>query len=134
MAPEPLDDATRARMRRQKRRDTNLEMQVRRRLYAAGRRYRVDFRPEKSLRCRADIVFLRAKVAVFIDGCFWHGCPIHATQPKNNSTWWRAKLDANMDRDRRHSAALTALGWTVLRFWEHEDPTVIATKIQDLLR
>ncbi|PHV68458.1 very short patch repair endonuclease [Williamsia muralis] len=116
-------------MQTQRRRDTKVELQVRRRLHAAGLRYRVDFRPEASLRCRGDIVFTRPRVVVFIDGCFWHGCPVHATQPKNNVEWWRKKLDANMDRDRRNSAALESLGWGVLRFWEHESPVGISQTI-----
>lgn len=85
-----------------------------------GYRYRVDYRPEKSLRCRGDLVFTKRKVIVFVDGCFWHGCPLHATSPKNNADWWREKLDANVKRDARNSVALSDLGWTVVRIWEHE--------------
>jgi DNA mismatch endonuclease (patch repair protein) len=76
-----------------------------------------------------DIVFPKAKIAVFLDGCFWHGCPEHATQPKANAAWWREKLDRNMDRDRETTEHLIGLGWTVLRFWEHEPPTAIAHQI-----
>ncbi len=129
MAPEPLDDSIRRRMQTQRRRDTKVELQVRRLLHAAGFRYRVDFRPEASLRCRGDIVFTRSRVVVFIDGCFWHGCPAHSTQPKNNATWWREKLGSNIERDRRNSAALRLRGWRVLRFWEHEGPEQIVHKI-----
>src|ERR1700748_3011780 len=100
--PEPLDDVVRRRMERQARRDTSIEIGVRRRLHGFGYRYRVDFRLESTLRCRGDIVFTRRRVVVFIDGCFWHGCPIHATAPKNNAEWWRDKLTANVARDERN--------------------------------
>lgn len=118
--PEPLDNVVRRRMQRQRRRDTSLELNIRRRLHALGYRFRVDYRMASSLRCRGDVVFTRQKVVVFVDGCFWHGCPEHATTPKNNAAWWKAKLTANVERDRRNSAALEALGWTVVRIWEHE--------------
>lgn len=131
--PEPLNDDIRRRMRRQVRRDTKVELQIRKRLHAMGYRYRVDFRPEKSLRCRGDMVFTSRKVVVFIDGCFWHGCPIHATSPANNAAWWREKLASNVDRDRRNTAALESLGWTVMRVWEHEAPEVAVARIADLL-
>jgi len=106
-------------MQTQRRRDTSLELEVRQALHKLGYRYRVDFRPEQTLRCRGDIVFPRRKVIVFIDGCFWHGCPVHATSPANNAEWWREKLAANVERDRRNTQALEALGWDVLRVWEH---------------
>ncbi|MED5801240.1 very short patch repair endonuclease [Gordonia sp. Z-3] len=128
-SPEPLDDAVRRRMQKQQRRDTSVELSVRRLLHAGGFRYRVDYRPSSTLRCRGDIVFTRARVVVFIDGCFWHGCPQHATQPKNNAQWWREKLDANMARDIRSAAALEGRGWHVLRFWEHEEPGDIVDRI-----
>lgn len=121
MSPEPPDDVVRRRMLRQRRRDTGTEWAIRRRLHAAGFRYRVDVRPDVSLRCRGDIVFARAKVVVFIDGCFWHGCPLHGTQPKKNAEWWRDKLAKNVERDRRNTENLMALGWCVVRVWEHED-------------
>ncbi|MFJ6096611.1 very short patch repair endonuclease [Williamsia muralis] len=121
-------------MQLQRRRDTKKEWQVRRRLHAAGLRYRVDFRPEASLRCRGDIVFTRSRVVVFIDGCFWHGCPVHATQPRNNAKWWREKLNANIERDRRNSAALRLLGWRVLRFWEHEHPDKVVRCIVEAIQ
>lgn len=118
--PEPLDDVIRRRMQRQRRRDTALEIEIRKALHGRGHRFRVDFRMEPALRTRGDIVFTRQRVVVFIDGCFWHGCPEHATAPKNNPEWWRAKLDANVARDRRVDERLEQLGWTVLRIWEHE--------------
>lgn len=131
--PEPLDDVIRRRMRRQRRRDTTLEIEIRRRLHAAGYRFRVDHRLEQSLRVRGDIVFTRRRVVVFIDGCFWHGCPLHATEPKNNAEWWREKLAANIDRDRRTRSELEVLGWTVVQVWEHEPPETAVEAIRALL-
>jgi len=116
-------------MRRQRRRDTSLELEVRRRLHRLGFRYRVDHRPEPGLRIRGDLVFTRRKVVVFVDGCFWHGCPEHATTPRNNAEWWRKKLDANMERDRRNRAALRELGWTVIVVWEHESAEVATQRL-----
>jgi DNA mismatch endonuclease, patch repair protein len=74
-------------------------------------------------------VFTRRRVVVFVDGCFWHGCPLHATEPKNNAEWWREKLAANMARDRRHDEELTSAGWTVLRIWEHENADVAIRRV-----
>lgn len=118
--PTASSAAVRARMQKQRRRDTDAEMQVRRRLHAAGIRYRVDSKPEPDLRTRGDIVWRGLRVVVFIDGCYWHGCPLHATRPKANAQWWARKLDGNVATDRRNDAALTARGWLVLRYWEHE--------------
>jgi DNA mismatch endonuclease (patch repair protein) len=129
--PEASSPVVRARMQRQRRRDTKPEVEVRRLLHAAGIRFRVDARLEPDLRVRGDIVWRGRKVVVFVDGCFWHGCPRHATQPKANADWWRDKLAANVARDRRTDAELAARGWRVLRYWEHEPPTEVAT---DLLR
>lgn len=128
--PEPLDDSIRHRMQRQRRRDTALEVDIRQRLHRAGFRFRVDYRLEKSLRCRGDIVFTRRKVVVFVDGCFWHGCPLHGTRPANNAAWWEEKLRANAERDVRNTRGLKALGWTVVRVWEHEDAADAAIRIQ----
>lgn len=111
-----------------RRRDTKPELAVRRALHSAGFRYRVDHRPSLELRTRADIVFTRQRIAVFIDGCFWHGCPVHATLPKRNSDYWVPKLQRNVERDLETTSRLETLGWVVLRFWEHErvDSTVEA--------
>lgn len=86
--------------------------------------------PEPSLRCKADLVFRQARVLVFVDGCFWHGCPKHGRVPKDPTGYWGAKLSRNIERDRANNAALTALGWTVLRFWEHENPEDVAEAVE----
>ncbi|KOV64802.1 DNA mismatch repair protein Vsr [Streptomyces sp. NRRL WC-3618] len=116
-------------MSRQASKDTSAELAVRRLLYAAGLRYRVEYPVPGMPRRRIDVAFTRAKVAVLIDGCFWHGCPKHATQPKANAEWWRNKLDRNMARDRETTEHLTAEGWMVLRFWEHEAPEEVAVRV-----
>lgn len=119
----------RERFRRQQTRDTVPELAVRKLLHASGLRYNVDKVVLQQPRRRADIVFPSIRVAVFIDGCFWHRCPTHGTSPANNSDWWREKLDRNVARDRETNQLLEDQGWTVLRFWEHEDPAAIAPKV-----
>jgi len=116
-------------MERQARRDTKPELAVRRAVWRRGLRYRVDLAPLPGSRRRADLVFTRAKVAVFVDGCFWHGCPIHATTPKSNTDWWEKKLAANVRRDRDTDARLADAGWAVVRVWEHEEPEAAAERI-----
>ncbi|ART68316.1 very short patch repair endonuclease [Mycobacterium dioxanotrophicus] len=127
--PPASSEIVRSRMSRQRRRDTQPELLVRRILHSRGIRYRVDGNPEADLRCKADILWRQLHMAVFIDGCFWHGCPDHATRPKANEQWWAHKLDGNIRRDRRMDAELAARGWKVLRFWEHEDPVAVADAI-----
>ena len=133
-APEASSPAALARMRRQGRRDTKPELAIRRLLHARGLRYRVDLAPLVGIRRRADIVFTRAKVAVYVDGCFWHGCPLHATKPKANAEWWAEKLSANQARDRTTDRQLLDAGWTVLRFWEHEDAAAVADIVDRSVR
>ncbi|MFE2694190.1 very short patch repair endonuclease [Streptomyces mirabilis] len=116
-------------MSRQGSRDTAPEIAVRRLLHRAGLRYRVNVPVPGMPRRTIDIVFGKAKVAIFLDGCFWHGCPVHATHPKANAEWWRAKLDKNMARDRETTDLLHSAGWTVLRFWEHESAEDVARRI-----
>lgn len=123
-----------ARMSRQNRRDTAPEVAVRRILHAGGLRYRVNAPVPGMPRRTIDIVFPKAKVAVFLDGCFWHGCPQHATSPKSNAEWWRTKLDKNMARDTETTEHLTQEGWTVLRFWEHEPVDDVASRIAAAVR
>jgi DNA mismatch endonuclease (patch repair protein) len=116
-------------MSRQRSKDTGAELAVRRLLHAAGLRYRVEYPVPGMARRRIDVAFTRTRVAVLIDGCFWHGCPEHATRPKANAEWWREKLDRNMARDRETTEHLVAQGWTVLRFWEHESPDTVAARV-----
>ncbi|MFF7893580.1 very short patch repair endonuclease [Streptomyces sp. NPDC007907] len=113
-----------------KRRDTKPERTIRSLLHAAGKRYRVDLRLQlEGARPRPDIVFTRARVAVFVDGCFWHCCPEHGRQPGVNGGYWGPKLQRNVARDRAADAALAAAGWTVVRVWEHEAPDEAAARI-----
>lgn len=120
-------------MSAQRRRDTKPEIAIRRELHRNGLRYFVDRAPVKGVRRRADLVFPRRKVAVFVDGCFWHCCPLHATYPKNNAQWWADKLAANVLRDRDTDARLAEQGWTVIRIWEHEDPLAAAERVRNTL-
>jgi len=96
------------------------EVRLRSALHRAGFRFRKNVRPIAEVRCTADVVFPRERVAVFIDGCFWHSCPDHGTLPKTNGEWWRAKLAKTVERDASNRLALENSGWTVLRVWEHE--------------
>lgn len=117
-----------------RRRDTSPEIAVRRLVHATGLRYRVDFRLDLRRRIRPDIVFTRARVAIFIDGCFWHTCPLHGAMPKLNATYWQPKLARTVARDREADLTLTEAGWLVLRYWEHEDPAVVANQIETAVR
>lgn len=111
--------------------NTKPELEVRRALHRLGLRYRVGIAPESSLRRRADIVFTRTRIAVFIDGCFWHGCPVHGRSSFNhNAEYWPAKIAANVARDADTNAQLVQAGWRVLRYWEHENADEVATAIQ----
>lgn len=117
-------------MQRQRTRDTMPELQLRRALHAAGVRYRVDTAPLPGLRRRADVVFRPAKVAVFVDGCFWHGCPQHGTRaPHANPGYWTEKVRRNRERDADTSSRLQAAGWLVVRIWEHEDMSAAAAAV-----
>lgn len=115
------------------RRDTACELAVRSAVHRMGLRFRTDW-PLPGTRRRADLAFISAKVAVFVDGCFWHGCPQHASWPKANAGWWRAKLKGNVTRDRDTDTRLSATGWKVLRFWEHEECTAAARAIARVVR
>jgi DNA mismatch endonuclease, patch repair protein len=134
VSPILVDITTSRRMSRQRTRDTEPEVLLRRELHRRGLRYRLDAPLPGMARRRADILFTRAKVAVFVDGCFWHGCPEHKTAPTNNGAWWAAKLARNVERDRETGAHLSSLGWTVLRVWEHEDMKHAATDIERIVR
>ncbi len=132
--PIPSSDAVSKRMSRQSTRDTAPEIAIRRQLHADGFRFRVDRAPLQGLRRKADIVFTRGHVAVFIDGCFWHRCPEHGTMPASNAKWWEAKLARNVERDAETNQILTEAGWTVVRIWEHEDPNKAARRVESALR
>lgn len=120
-------------MQTQKTSGTKVELQVRSRLHARGYRFRVNRRLLPDQMFRGDIVWSGRRLVVFLDGCFWHGCPDHGTIPKANHEWWRAKIEANRDRDQRADRLLKQAGWTVLRFWEHTHPDEAVEKIIHVL-
>ncbi|HEY2062559.1 MAG TPA: very short patch repair endonuclease [Amycolatopsis sp.] len=126
--------AVRRSMQGNRSRDTSPELAVRRLVHAAGLRYRVDVRPVAALRRRADLVFTRAKVAVFVDGCFWHGCEEHYTEPATHRPYWAEKIGANRARDEDTTERLRAAGWAVLRVWEHEAPDAAAARVVAAVR
>ena len=129
----PTAHATRT-MRANRGRDTGPEISLRRALHRAGLRFRVHRRLDVSeLRVRPDIVFGPSRVAVFVDGCFWHGCPEHASWPKKNAKFWRDKIERNRERDRSQNAALEAAGWAAVRVWEHESAEDAAARIVSLV-
>ena len=130
----PSSESASRRMSNTGQRDTPAEMKIRRRRHGMELRYRVDFPVLKGLRRRADIVFTKARVAVFVDGCFWHGCPEHGTWPKSNADFWRDKIETNRRRDRDTDERLAAAGWKVIRVWEHEDPDEAAERIARRVR
>lgn len=111
-------------------RDTKPELALRRAVHALGLRYRVGIRPLAGLRRTADLVFPRAHVAVFLDGCFWHGCETHHTVAATNAGYWAEKVVRNRERDRETDRALSDAGWAVIRVWEHEDPVEAAGRIK----
>jgi len=121
-------------MRKVRQRGTKKELEIRSAIHRLGMRFRIQVAPLEGLRRHADIVFRGEKVAIFVDGCFWHGCPLHRTLPKSNTEWWRAKLEENIRRDNDTSARLEGAGWLVLRFWEHEEAGQVAQKIQHSVR
>lgn len=126
-APTPKNQAVSAQMSRMPRSSTKPELALRRELHARGMRFRVH---RRDLPGTPDVVLTRARVAVFIDGCFWHGCSLHGVVPKNNRAWWEAKLAGNAERDRRKDAELEALGWISLRFWEHATVGEVADAVE----
>ena len=135
--PKASSEAAARRMRATRQSDTEIELILKSELAAAGLRCQCNKRPVPHMRSRADFIFPTARVAVFVDGCFWHGCPKHGTSPKCNGSWWRAKLAANKERDSRCVRLLRRAGWTVLRFWEHEvkeDATRVANVVTRRVR
>lgn len=133
--PIPTSVSAQRTMRANRRSETGPEIAVRHLLHASGFRFRKDFRVDSAGRhVKADIVFTRRRLAIFIDGCFWHGCSEHGLRPRRNSDYWGPKLRGNAERDALVNAALAGGGWTVLRFWEHVPPQQIASAIIDRLR
>ena len=128
--PKPSSKAAAKRMRNTPQRDTDIETNIRRALFRLGYRYRIHPRMAEITRARPDFAFTREKVAVFVDGCFWHWCPKHGTLPNNNAGWWASKLYGNVERDRRHDRDLRRAGWKVVRIWEHEPCEAAARKIE----
>ncbi len=125
---------TSARMRRQPSKGTQPELAIRRALYARGLRYRIHWPVPGRPRRTIDIALPKWKIAVFVDGCFWHGCPTHAVTPKRNSERWTAKISANVARDEETSKHLRGLQWSVIRLWEHEDAELAADRVERLVR
>ena len=120
-------------MRAQRTTDTGPELAVRAALRRAGVGYRLhrSIRPTGGGRpIRPDVVLVGARTAVFVDGCWWHGCPLHAKAPGSNTSWWAQKLAANAERDERQTTLLQDDGWTVIRVWEHDDPDAVAVLVK----
>lgn len=131
---DPIAPATSKRMSSTPGRDNLLERSLRSERHRRGLRFRLHCNLLPKSRRSVDIVLSRNRVAVFVDGCFWHGCPKHGTWPKNNGVWWRRKIEANRARDRDTDARLSKLGWTVVRVWEHERAASAADRILDMCR
>lgn len=139
MAPDdrrpaaPASEAVSRRFSRTRGRDTKPELALRRALHARGLRFYVDRAPLRGIRRRADIVFPRLRLAVYVDGCFFHGCPLHMTWPARNADFWREKIERNIERDSDTDARMEAAGWTVVRVWEHRDPAEVSAEIAALV-
>lgn len=125
----PSSPDTSRRMAKVRQKGTDAEVALRQEMHRIGLRYRVDYEVLKKPRRVADVVFPGRKIAVFVDGCFWHGCPEHASWPKRNAEFWREKIEANRLRDADTNERLRSLGWTMLRFWSHESPTEAARAV-----
>ena len=121
-------------MQSNKGRDTQPELALRSAAHALGLRYRVSVRPLREVRRTADLVFSKARVAVFLDGCFWHGCPDHHTVAATNASFWAEKVESTRSRDRETDRRLADAGWTSIRVWEHEDPVEAAQRIHAVVR
>ena len=131
--PIPSSYAALKRMQAAKPRDTVPEKALRSELHKRGLRFRIDAKPVKELNRKADILFRSVKVAVFVDGCFWHGCPIHGTQAKANAEFWKNKIKRNQERDAETNQLLKKAGWKVIRVWEHENHEKAASKIYNII-
>lgn len=130
---QPSSPEASRRMAKVRQKGTGAEVELRRELYRSGLRYRVSFEVLKKPRRVADVAFPGLKIAVFVDGCFWHGCPEHATWPKQNAEFWRNKIETNRLRDADTDGRLEAIGWKVVRVWEHESPVTAAETISKLV-
>ncbi|MDZ5622049.1 very short patch repair endonuclease [Nocardioides sp. HM23] len=123
-------DRARATMRANRSTNTMPELAIRQILHRHGLRYRVNVRPIRAVRRSADVVFTKQRLAVFVDGCFWHGCPQHYVAPKQNVDYWSEKVRRNRERDAETTRLLEEAGWHVLRVWEHEAPAASAQRIE----
>jgi len=123
-------EAASRRMSRVRQKGTDAEMMLRRELFRRGLRYRVDFQVSRKPRRVANIFFPGLRIAIFVDGCFWHGCPIRGSWPKSNADLWRQKIQANRERDADTNSRLIDAGWKVLRYWQHEAPEIVADGIE----
>lgn len=132
--PTPSSPAVRDRFRTQRRQGTFPEVSLRKELHRRGLRYRIGIKVPGFPRRTIDIAFPRQKVAIFVDGCFWHRCPEHYVPVKNNSSWWEGKLASNVRRDEETTQSLRENGWLVERVWEHCDPVETASKIERIVR
>jgi DNA mismatch endonuclease (patch repair protein) len=132
--PVPLSEEVSARMAGYRQRDTKPELRLRSALHRQGLRFYVDRAPLPAMRRRADVVFPRTRVAIYVHGCFWHGCPEHGSWPKNNARWWREKIQATQARDRDTVETLRRVEWAVVEVWEHERPHEAAQRIAKLVR
>jgi DNA mismatch endonuclease (patch repair protein) len=121
-------------MENARQRDTSIEVELASELHNLGLSFESNVAPVTGTRSRPDLLFAAARIAVFVNGCFWHGCPEHGTWPKHNAAWWRTKIEANRERDVKNDAVLTKAGWIVLRYWEHDDPCVAAQEIAQRIR
>jgi DNA mismatch endonuclease (patch repair protein) len=131
--PKASSFAAKRRMEAAKPKDTLPEIKLRTALEEIGIHFEVDVKPIENLQRRADILVREDKIAVFVDGCFWHGCPIHGTQAKANAEFWADKIKRNKERDADTNRRLEADGWTVIRIWEHDDYIEAAKKIAQMI-
>jgi DNA mismatch endonuclease (patch repair protein) len=118
----------------QRTKNTEAEMRLRRVLHRRGLRYRLGRQPVAEVQCKPDLVFVTARVAVFVDGCFWHGCKEHPSWPKSNAQWWKEKIERNRQRDEETRTQLRKAGWSVVQVWEHEDVEHAADRVMESVR
>lgn len=133
-SPRASSRAVQAVMKGNRGRDTSPERALRSELHRRGLRFRKHARPLTSVRCHADVIFPKELCAVFVDGCFWHGCPLHGHVPKKNSAYWASKFDRNRHRDKRNNELLGEAGWLVIRAWEHVPIEDVANRIEQAVK